>query len=64
MCKTQRCLIPSFSNPERSMTRVPLAPYLFLIMAKGLNAMVVDKAREGRIQGISLSSKGDNKSIA
>ena len=35
-----------------------LIPYLFLIVAEVLNAMVSQKMQEGRVQGISLPFEG------
>ena len=42
----------------------PLAPYLFLIVAEVLNAMVSQEMRAGRVQGISLPFKGRQQIIA
>ena len=42
----------------------PLAPYLFLIVAEALNAMISQEMRAGRIQGISLSFEGCQQIIA
>ena len=42
----------------------PLAPYLFIIVAEVLNAMVTQELREGRVQGISLPFEGRQQIIA
>ena len=42
----------------------PLAPYLFLIVAEVLNAMVSQEMREGRVQGISPPFEGRQQIIA
>ena len=42
----------------------PLAPYLFIIVAEVLHAMVTQEMREGRVQGISLPFEGRQQIIA
>ena len=54
LCQVEWRTIALFSNTERDLPRMPLAPYLFLIVAEVLNAMVSQEMREGRVQGISL----------
>jgi ribonuclease HI len=48
-----------FIKPSRGLRQGdPLSPYLFLLVAEGLNSLISQAASEGSVQGISLCRSG------
>ena len=48
-------------QPSRGLCQGdPLSPYLFLIVAKGLSALIKKSVEEGVLEGISVCKRGPN----